>query len=185
MQSEINAFNLLDALCECSLVKDADVLFKTVKNKVKPGANTYNVLFFRWCRVRNPTREIKVLKEMIQLGLPPGSFTCITSILTLCRAGAVTKAADLSVFMRTKDSTMSSLTAKTKAIMIGARFWNNRLDECFKLLEDMINNGSLPDVLTCAELIEGMCSEINCPNISPCRDNLHGLRRRRPAEVVR
>ncbi|KAJ6351131.1 hypothetical protein OIU78_007124 [Salix suchowensis] len=95
------------------LIKDADVLFKTVKNKVMPGANTYNVLFFRCCRVRNPTREMKVLKEMIQLGLPPCSFTCITSIVTLCRAGAVTKAADLSVFMRTKDSTMSSLTAKT------------------------------------------------------------------------
>ncbi|KAJ6726135.1 PENTATRICOPEPTIDE REPEAT-CONTAINING PROTEIN 3 MITOCHONDRIAL [Salix purpurea] len=96
-----------------NLIKDADVLFKTVKNKVKPGANTYNVLFFRCCRVRNPTREMKVLKEMIQLGLLPCNFTCITSIVTLCRAGEVTKAADLSVFMRTKDSTMSSLTAKT------------------------------------------------------------------------
>ncbi|KAJ6401718.1 hypothetical protein OIU84_013892 [Salix udensis] len=96
-----------------NLIKDADVLFKTVKNKVKPGANTYNVLFFRWCRVRNPTREMKVLKEMIQLGLLPCSLTCITTIVTLCRAGAVTKAADLSVFTRTKDSTMSSLTAKT------------------------------------------------------------------------
>ncbi|KAF9677515.1 hypothetical protein SADUNF_Sadunf08G0115700 [Salix dunnii] len=113
VQSEINAFNLLDALCECSLVKDADVLFKTVKNKVKPGANAYNVLFFRWCKVRNPAREMKVLKEMIQLGLPTGSFTCITSIVTLCRAGAVTKAADLFVFMSTKDSIMSSLAAKT------------------------------------------------------------------------
>ncbi|KAG5240586.1 pentatricopeptide repeat-containing family protein [Salix suchowensis] len=163
VQSEINAFNLLDALCECSLIKDADVLFKTVKNKVMPGANTYNVLFFRCCRVRNPTREMKVLKEMIQLGLPPCSFTCITSIVTLCRAGAVTKAADLSVFMRTKDSTI--------------------MDERFKLLEDMINYGSLPDVLTCKELIEGTCSAINCPNISPCRDSLHGIRR--PAEVCR
>ncbi|KAG6764377.1 hypothetical protein POTOM_031845 [Populus tomentosa] len=35
-----NNKNLVPA--ECSLVKDADALFKTVKNKVKPDANTYN-----------------------------------------------------------------------------------------------------------------------------------------------
>ena len=43
MQPEMNAFNLLDASCKCSLVKDAGALFKTVKDKVKPDANTnYN-----------------------------------------------------------------------------------------------------------------------------------------------
>ncbi|KAB5544925.1 hypothetical protein DKX38_013037 [Salix brachista] len=87
VQSEINAFNLLDALCECSLIKDADVLFKTVKNKVKPGANTYNVLFFRCCRVRNPTREMKVLKEMIQLGLPPVVLHALLPLLHFAEQG--------------------------------------------------------------------------------------------------
>jgi len=114
---------------------------------------TINVLFFRWCGVRNPTRGMKVLEEMIQLGHTPGSFTYTTSIDALCRAGTVTNAAELFVFVRIKDSTMSSPTARTHATMIGALVRNNRMDECFKLLEDMINNGCLPDALTYKELI--------------------------------
>lgn len=158
-QPEINAFNLLlDALCKCCLAEDAEALFKKVKNKVKPDANTYNVMFFGWCRVKNPTRGMKVLEEMIQLGHTPDSFTYITAIDAFCRAGMVNEAAELFEFMRTKGSTMSSPTAKTYAIMIGALVQNNRMDECFKLLEDMINSGCLPDVSTFKELIEGMCS---------------------------
>jgi hypothetical protein len=43
VQPVMNAFNLLDASCNCILVEDADALFKTVKDKVKPDANTnYN-----------------------------------------------------------------------------------------------------------------------------------------------
>ncbi|KAF9673845.1 hypothetical protein SADUNF_Sadunf10G0066200 [Salix dunnii] len=158
-QPEINAFNLLlDTLCKCCLVEDAEVLFKRVKNKIKPDANTYNVMFFGWCRVRNPTRGMKILEEMIQLGHTPDSFTYITAIDAFCRAGMVNEAAELFEFMRTKGSTMSSPTAKTYAIMIGALVRNDRMDECFKLLEDMINSGCLPDVSTFKELIEGICS---------------------------
>ncbi|KAJ6324233.1 hypothetical protein OIU76_011522 [Salix suchowensis] len=158
-QPEINAFNLLlDTLCKCCLVEDAEALFKRLKNKIKPDANTYNVMFFGWCRVRNPTRGMKILEEMIQLGHTPDSFTYITAIDAFCRAGMVSEAAELFEFMRTKGSTMSSPTAKTYAIMIGALVRNDRMDECFKLLEDMINSGCLPDVSTFKELIEGICS---------------------------
>lgn len=158
IQPEINAFNLLlDSLCKCSLVKDAEELFGRVKNKVKPDSNTYNVLFFGWCRVRNPTRGMKVLEEMIQMGLTPDNFTYNTAIDAFCKAGMVTEAAELFEFMRTKGSTMSSPTAKTYAIMIAALVQNDQLDECFKLLGHMINSGCLPDVSTYKEFIEGMC----------------------------
>lgn len=157
-QPEINAFNLLlDSLCKCSLVKDAEELFERVKNKVKPDSNTYNILFFGWCRVRNPTRGMKVLEEMIQMGLTPDNFTYNTAIDAFCKAGMVTEAAELFEFMRTKGSTMSSPTAKTYAIMIAALVQNDQLDECFKLLGHMINSGCLPDVSTYKEFIEGMC----------------------------
>ncbi|XP_038874680.1 pentatricopeptide repeat-containing protein At1g73400, mitochondrial isoform X1 [Benincasa hispida] len=157
-QPEINAFNLLlDALCKCSLVKDAEALFKKVKKKLKPDANTYNILFFGWCRVRKPGRGMRVLEEMIELGYDPDNFTYNTAIASFCKAGMLTEACELFEFMRTKGSTLSSPTAKTYAIMIVALANNDRMEECFKFLEYMIKSGCLPDVSTYKELIEGMC----------------------------
>ncbi|XP_043698876.1 pentatricopeptide repeat-containing protein At1g73400, mitochondrial-like [Telopea speciosissima] len=158
-QPETNAFNLLlDALCKCSLVEEAEAMFMKIKNKVSPDANTYNILFFGWCRVRNPTRGMRVLEEMIDLGLTPDNFTYTTAIDTFCKAGMVSEAAALFDFMRTKGSTMSSPTAKTYTIMIVALAQSDRIGECFKLLADMRDSGCLPDVSTYKELIEGMCS---------------------------
>ncbi|GKV05304.1 hypothetical protein SLEP1_g17334 [Rubroshorea leprosula] len=157
-QPEINAFNLLlDALCKCSLVEDAEAMFKRMKKRVKPDANAYNVLFFGWCRVRNPKKGMQILEEMIQLGHTPDNFTYNTAIDTFCKAGMVTEAAELLEFMRTKGSTMSSPTAKTYAIMIVALVQDGRMEECFELMGHMINSGCLPDVSTYKELIEGMC----------------------------
>ncbi|KAJ0106034.1 hypothetical protein Patl1_19478 [Pistacia atlantica] len=157
-QPEINAFNLLlDALCKCSLVEYAEAMCKRVKNKIKLDGNTYNILFFGWCRVRDPKQGMKVLEEMIQIGHTPDNFTYNTAIDTFCKAGMVTEAAELFEFMRTKGSTISSPTAKTYAIMIVALVQNDRMEECFKLLGHMINSGCLPDVTTYKEFIEGMC----------------------------
>ncbi|XP_057957363.1 pentatricopeptide repeat-containing protein At1g73400, mitochondrial isoform X2 [Malania oleifera] len=157
-QPHINAFNLLlDALCKCSLVEDAEAMFRKVKNWVKPDANTYNILFFGWCRVRNPTRGMRLLEEMIKMGHTPDNFTSNTAVDTFCKAGMVREAAEFFEFMRTKGSTMSSPTARTYAIMIRALVQNDKMEDCFKLIWDMINSGCLPDVSTYKEVIEGMC----------------------------
>lgn len=157
-QPEINAFNLLlDSLCKCCLVEEAETLFTRLKKKVTPDATTYNILFFGWCRVRNPSRGMKVLEEMIDMGHKPENFTYTTAIDAYCRAGLLSEAAALFDFMRTKGSTMSSPTAKTYAIMIVAFANYDRMDECFKLIMDMIACGCLPDVSTYKEVIEGLC----------------------------
>lgn len=157
-QPEINAFNLLlDALCKCCLVGDAEALYKKMRKTVKPNAETYNILVFGWCRVRNPTRGMQLLEEMIQLGHRPDNFTYNTAIDTYCKAGMITEAVDLFEFMRTKGSTMSSPTAKTYTIIIVALAQNNRMEECFKLIGHMMCSGCLPDVTTYKEIIEGMC----------------------------
>ncbi|KAK9149498.1 hypothetical protein Scep_008255 [Stephania cephalantha] len=159
-QPEINAFNLLlDALCKCSLVEEGEVMFKKLKknNKVVPDANTYNILFFGWCRVRNPARAMRVLEEMIEMSHVPDNFTYNTAIDSFCRVGMVSEAVELFDFMRTRGSTMSSPTAKTYVIMIVALARSDRMEECRKLIDDMSSTGSLPDVSTYKELIEGLC----------------------------
>lgn len=157
MQPEIKALNLLlDALCKCCLVEDAEVLFEKVKNKVAPDANTFNILFFGWCRVRNPARGMKMLEEMSDMGFTPDSFTYNAAIETYCKAGMVTEAVGLFELMKMK-ATSSPPTAKTYAIMILALVKNDRIEDCFRVVGDMIQSGCLPDVSTYKELIEGMC----------------------------
>lgn len=159
---EIDAFNLLlDALSKCSLVREAEVMFHRMKNKVVPNADTYNILFFGWCRVRDPKKAMKVLEEMIQMGHTPENFTYNAAIDAFCSVGMVSEARELFEFMRTKGSTISSPTAKTYSIMIVALAKSCMMDECFRLLADMRNSGCLPDVSTYKELIEGMCSAGN------------------------
>ncbi|KAI5653682.1 hypothetical protein M9H77_30869 [Catharanthus roseus] len=158
-QPEVNAFNLLlDALCKCCLVEDAEAMLRRVQCKIKPNADTYNTLFFGWCRVRNPSRGIAILEEMIKMGLEPDNFTYNTAIDTFCQAGMVTEAAEFLEFMRAKGSTTSSPTAKSYSIMIVALVQTDRMEECFKLIGEMINSGCLPDVSTYRDIIEGMCS---------------------------
>ncbi|CAH9141147.1 unnamed protein product [Cuscuta epithymum] len=156
-QPETYAFNLLmDALCKCTLVEDAEDMFKRVKNKLKPNADTYNILFFGWCRVRNPTRGMAILEDMINVGHTPDNFTYNTAIDSFCKVGMVTEASKLLEFMKLHGSTMSSPTAKTYAIMIVALVQNDRVEECYSVLGDMIRSGCLPDVSTYKDLIEGM-----------------------------
>ncbi|XP_042025126.1 pentatricopeptide repeat-containing protein At1g73400, mitochondrial-like [Salvia splendens] len=158
-QPEINALNLLlDAMCKCSLVEDAEAMCQRVRSKVKPNADTYNILFFGWCRVRNPTKAMGVLENMISMGFTPKYFTYNTAIDTFCKAGMLKDAAEILQFMKTKGSTMSSPTTKTYAIMMVALVQNDKMDECFEILADMIAIGCLPDVSTYKELIDAMCS---------------------------
>ncbi|GAA0175725.1 hypothetical protein LIER_28843 [Lithospermum erythrorhizon] len=158
-QPEIFAFNLLlDALCKCSLVEEAESMFRRMQGKVKPIAETYNILFFGWCRVRDPKRGMILLEEMIKLGFTPDNFTYNTAIDTFCKSGLITEAGELLEFMKTQGSAISSPTAKTYAIMIMALVQNDLMEQCFELLGDMIITGCLPDVSTYKELIEGMCS---------------------------
>jgi pentatricopeptide repeat protein len=103
-------------------------MFKRVKNKVKPNADTFNILLFGWCRVRNPTRGMRILEEMIELGHTPDNFTYNTAIDSFCRAGMVTEAAELFEFMRTEGSTISSPTVKTYSVMIVALVQNDRME---------------------------------------------------------
>lgn len=158
MQPEIDALNvLLDVFCKSCLVEDAEAMFMKLKNKVKPNASTYNILFFGWCRVRNPTRSMQILDEMIEMGHTPENFTYNTAIDTFCKSGMFSEAGELLEFMRAKGTLMSAPTAKTYSIMIVAFARSNRMNECFKLVDNMVSSGCVPDVSTYRGMIEGMC----------------------------
>ncbi|XP_033131770.1 pentatricopeptide repeat-containing protein At1g73400, mitochondrial [Brassica rapa] len=158
-QPEINAFNfLLDALCKCGLVKEAEALVRKMKFKVKPDANTYNVLFFGCCRVRDPKKAMELMEEMIEAGHKPENFTYCAAIDAFCQAGMVDEAAELFEFMVTKGSAVSAPTARTFALMIVALAKSGKEDECFELIGRMIAMGCLPDVSTYKDVVEGMCN---------------------------
>ncbi|CAN7130205.1 unnamed protein product [Brassica rapa subsp. narinosa] len=158
-QPEINAFNfLLDALCKCGLVKEAEALVRKMKFKLKPDANTFNVLFFGCCRVRDPKKAMELMEEMIGAGHKPENFTYCAAIDAFCQAGMVDEAAELFEFMVTKGSAVSAPTARTFALMIVALAKSGKEDECFELIGRMIAMGCLPDVSTYKDVVEGMCN---------------------------
>ncbi|KAG2254096.1 hypothetical protein Bca52824_084232 [Brassica carinata] len=138
-QPEINAFNfLLDALCKCGLVKEAEALVRKMRFKVKPDASTYNVLFFGCCRVRDPKKAMKLMEEMIELDTSlRTSLTVLRLMLLLC---------------------CFRPTARTFALMIVALAKSGKEDECFELIGRMIAMGCLPDVSTYKDVVEGMCN---------------------------
>lgn len=159
IQPEVHSFNLLlDSLCKCSLVTEAESIFHRVKLKVPPTAETYNILFFGWCRVRDPEKAMAVLEEMLERGHVPESFTYNAAISSFCDAGMMKEARELFEFMRTKGSTISSPTAKTYSVLIiSLAKCDGMMEECFNLLREMRDCGCLPDVSTYVDLIEGMC----------------------------
>ncbi|CAH8359425.1 unnamed protein product [Eruca vesicaria subsp. sativa] len=157
-QPEVNALNMvIDALCKCGLVKEAEGLVKRMRFKVKPDENTYNVLFFGCCRVRDPKKAMRLLEEMIGSGFKPENFTYCAAIDAFCQAGMVDDAAELFEFMVTKGSAVSAPTARTFALMIVALAKEGREEECFELVGRMMSMGCLPDVSTYKDVIEGMC----------------------------
>lgn len=157
-QPEINALNMLiDALCKCGLVKEAEGLVKRMRFKVKPDENTYNVLFFGCCRVRDPKKAVRLLEEMIGAGHKPENFTYCAAIDSFCQVGMVDEAAEMFEFMVTKGSAVSAPTARTFALMIVALAKSDRVGECFELVGRMVSMGCLPDVATYKGVVEGMC----------------------------
>ncbi|KAJ0255704.1 Pentatricopeptide repeat-containing protein [Hirschfeldia incana] len=157
-QPEINALNyVLDAFCKCGLVKEAEGLVNKMRFKIKPDSNTYNVLFFGCCRVRDPKKAVRLLEEMIQAGHKPENFTYCAAVDSFCQAGMVDEAAELFEFMVTKGSAVSAPTARTFALMIVALAKSDRVEECFELIGRMMSMGCLPDVSTYKDVVEGMC----------------------------
>ncbi|KAG0489808.1 hypothetical protein HPP92_006671 [Vanilla planifolia] len=157
IQPEVYSLNLLlDSLCKCSLIVEAEEIFRRVKGKVIPIAETYNILFFGWCR-HEPKKAMNVLEEMLDRGLVPESFTYNAAIDSFCSAGMIAEARELFEFMRTKGSTISSPTAKTYSVMIVALAKFDMMDECFKLLSDMRGWFAFLMYQHTKDLIEGMC----------------------------
>ncbi|XP_040377345.1 pentatricopeptide repeat-containing protein At1g73400, mitochondrial-like [Oryza brachyantha] len=155
---ETDALNvLLDGFCKCGMVREAEAVFSRVKRKLLGNAETYSILFFGWCRARDPKRAMKVLEEMIEMKHTPENFTYNSAIDSFCSAGLVSEARELFEFMRTEGSTISSPTAKTYSIMIVALAKAGQMEECFELISDMRKCGCMPDVSTYKDLIEGMC----------------------------
>ncbi|PQQ03462.1 pentatricopeptide repeat-containing protein [Prunus yedoensis var. nudiflora] len=101
-QPEINALNLLlDALCKCSLVQDAQDMLQRV-------------------RKRNPTRGMKLLEEMIQVGHAPDNFTYTTAI---------------DAFLQSRDGEL-----------LEGMCLAGKVEEAYKFLQEMGNKGYPPDI---------------------------------------
>ncbi|CAL5054431.1 unnamed protein product [Urochloa decumbens] len=149
---ETDALNvLLDAFCKCGMVKEAEAVFGRVRRKLLGNAETYSMLFFGWCRARDPKKAMKVLEEMIQMKHTPESFTYIAAIDSFCSAGLVSEARELFEFMRTEGSTISSPPPRWMCLV-------GKLDAAYRVLEEMGKAGFPPDIVTYNCFLKVLCS---------------------------
>nr|CAB3448044.1 unnamed protein product [Digitaria exilis] len=62
---ETDALNmLLDAFCKCGMVREAEAVFGRVKRRLLGNSETYSIMFFGWCRARDPKKAMKLHTEL-------------------------------------------------------------------------------------------------------------------------
>uniref|UniRef100_A0A9I9DLC0 Pentatricopeptide repeat-containing protein n=1 Tax=Cucumis melo TaxID=3656 RepID=A0A9I9DLC0_CUCME len=143
-QPEINAFNLLlDALCKCSLVEDAEALLRRVKKTLKPDANTYNIMFF----------------EMGKKGYPPDIVTYNCFLKVLCD----NKMSDDALRHCDRMIEVGCLpSVQTYNMLVSMFFEMNDHNGAFQVWYEMDRNGCTRDVDSYCIMIEGLfgCNKV-------------------------
>jgi pentatricopeptide repeat protein len=67
--ADLSTFNgLLDSLVKAKLAKEAKMLFEKMKDQFPPDLQTYTILLFGWCKMKNLVEAGKVWNEMLDDG---------------------------------------------------------------------------------------------------------------------
>ncbi|EEF40500.1 pentatricopeptide repeat-containing protein, putative [Ricinus communis] len=177
-QPEINAFNLLlDALCKCSLVEDAETIFKRVKNKndrmdecskllghminsgCLPDVSTYKELMEGMCLAGKIDEAYRVLQEMGNKGYPPDIVTYNCFLKVLCENMKSDEALRLYGRMIEVDCLPS---VQTYNMLISMYFEMGDPDGAFDTWDEMHNRGCAKDIDTYSVMIDGLfgCNKV-------------------------
>nr|CAD1817887.1 unnamed protein product [Ananas comosus var. bracteatus] len=116
---------------------------------------TCEILVDGLCKEGRVIEAVDLLTEFLASGALPEGFDCSALIESLCREGELERASELfDLVWEKRRSSLSVVTCTT--LMEGLRKFGN-LDAACGLTERMIEEGLVPDTITCNCLLEALC----------------------------
>ncbi|GLJ30741.1 hypothetical protein SUGI_0609220 [Cryptomeria japonica] len=153
LKANIDNFNtILDALGRAKLVKEAQMLFETMREMFPPDAKTYTVLLSGWCKVRKLIEAGKLWNEMVDGGFVPDLATHNIMLEGLFKGKRTREAVKLFTLMKTNGPLPNAMSY---TIVICALSKLQKMDGAMKFFMEMQENGCSLDATVYTCLITG------------------------------
>ncbi|KAF3456621.1 hypothetical protein FNV43_RR01275 [Rhamnella rubrinervis] len=172
---------LLHGLCRQSeSMDDAVDFFKSIVGRGDPCDQiTYATIIGALCKTQNTLKAIEIFEQMQEVGNIKSSVYCFTPIIdSLCKERHVDKALELFQDMVNQDVIPDVVTytalfdglIKSGRVEEAKKFFNDMIDhgispnsgqlkKASQVLNNMIECGTLPDVVTYSTILDALCKE--------------------------
>jgi pentatricopeptide repeat protein len=164
VSQDLPLFNsLLDALAKSRHAGKAASLVRALEQRFPPDAVTYNTLADGWCRVKDTSRALDLLKQMVESGIAPTMATYNIILKGFFRAGQLQHAWDFFLQMKKrgrKDEKCKPDVVSYTTVVHGLGV-AGQLDKARKVFEEMSKEGCAPSTATYNALIQVICKKAN------------------------
>uniref|UniRef100_A0A0A9DMU6 Pentatricopeptide repeat-containing protein n=1 Tax=Arundo donax TaxID=35708 RepID=A0A0A9DMU6_ARUDO len=161
---DLPLFNsLLDALAKSRHASKAASLVRALERRFPPDAVTYNTLADGWCRVKDTSRALDVLRLMVESGIAPTKATYNIILKGFFRAGQLQHAWDFFIQMKkrgSKDENCKPDVVSYTTVVHGLGV-AGQLDKARKVFDEMSKEGCMPSAATYNALIQVICKKGN------------------------
>ncbi|KAJ3676432.1 hypothetical protein LUZ60_003844 [Juncus effusus] len=134
---------LLNHLAEKKLTKEAQNLFDKMSDQYKPSLETYKILLYGWCKVKNLVKAGRVWNEMFEMGFKPDLITYNIMINGLAFGQRRNEAMKLFEFMKSNGPNPNLCTY---SIIIGDLCKRGKMDLAIRVFEEMGESGFEPNL---------------------------------------
>ncbi|PWZ24010.1 Pentatricopeptide repeat-containing protein [Zea mays] len=149
---DLPLFNsLLDALVKSRRASKAASLVRALEQRFPPDAVTYNTLADGWCRVKDTSRALDILRQMVESGIAPTKATYNIILKGFFRSGQLQHAWDFFLQMKRRGSNDENCKPDVVTCKKG------NLEDAVAVFDDMVRKGYIPNVVTYTVLIRGLC----------------------------
>lgn len=161
---DLPLFNsLLDALVKSRHASKAASLVRALEQRFPPDAVTYNTLADGWCRVKDTSRALDILRQMVESGIAPTKATYNIILKGFFRSGQLQHAWDFFLQMKRRGSNdenckpdVVSYTTVLHGLGVAGQ-----LDKARKVFDEMSIEGCKPSTATYNALIQVTCKKGN------------------------
>ncbi|KAJ1286725.1 hypothetical protein BS78_03G374200 [Paspalum vaginatum] len=108
------------------------------------------------CRGSDVIKAAEVFVEFLGDGMVPEGFDCFELVDALCRVGKMDKAMQV-VDMILERNTKCCLSVPAGATVLDCLMKAGKLDEVYRLMWRMIDQGIVPDTISCNSVFEALC----------------------------